>query len=121
MMSQPETQAWTVIGQNPRPMARPPKNPAALVDVVVNGEWRATVMLQHLKQSGLIMRLPMAAEGGPGLKVPLALWQAMADAALEAVKEAPDLHAALIGPHPVTGAQRRRVVVRPEPPPWRGP
>lgn len=120
-MSRSENRTWTVTGRNPRAPVCTPKNPTVVVDVVVDGEWGATVMLQHLRRAGLIMRLPMAPEGGPGITLPSGLWQAMADAALEAIKQAPELHAALFGPHPVSGAKRAPLVVRPEPPVWRGP
>lgn len=115
-----KTRAWTVTGRNPRAPARPQSNPAVLVDVTVDGEWSATVTLQHLRRAGLIMRLPMAPEGGPGVTVPPGLWQAMATAAIEAVRQAPDLHAALIEAHPTRRPKNRPLVVRP-PPVWRGP
>jgi hypothetical protein len=120
-MSKSDSRTWTVTARNPRAPACAPKNPSVILDVVVDGEWSTTVMLQHLRRAGLIMRMPTAPEGGPGVTVPPGLWQAMADAALDAVKQAPELHATLFGPHPVSGAKRTPLVVRPAPPVGRGP
>ena len=77
---------WTVTGCTPRIPRGERRNPLVIVDLLIGREWGATVAVQRKRKGGLALVLPMAADGQPGLTPPRELWDAMAAAALEAVK-----------------------------------
>ena len=77
---------WTVTGCTPRIPRGERRNPLVIVDLLIGQGWGATVAVQRKRKGGLALVLPMAADGTPGLTPPRGLWDAMAAAALEAVK-----------------------------------
>ncbi len=102
----PTREAWNVRGEKPRIPEGDRRNPIAFVDLMIGQDWGVTVAVQHQKNAGLIMRLPTAPDGGPGIRPSAALMAAMQLAAVQAVKADPVAHEHLTQTHP---AKRRKV------------
>jgi hypothetical protein len=102
----PTPRALTVTGSNPRIPQEGRRNPIVFVDLTIGQDWGTTIAVQHQHKAGLVIRLPIAADGGPGIRPSASLLQAMTQAAGEAVKADPAAYEHLTKPHP---AQRRKV------------
>ena len=98
----PPTPAWVITGGPPRLPPMVTGKPAVLNDLAIAPGLSITVMLQILRNSGLIMRLPPAPGGGDGVVLNEAVRDAMLQAALDSVMLVPWAVAHMQTPHPNT-------------------
>lgn len=81
----PTRGAWNVRGENVRIPAGDRRTSIVILDLMIGADWGATVSLHRQKKTGLVMRMPTAADGAPGIRPPPDLLAAMERAAVEAV------------------------------------
>jgi len=112
-----DAKTWDIRAVRPRIPPNQSCNPLVLVDLIVGQEWAATVGIQVLKNSGMVMRMPITPGGEQGLTPCPELWRAMAEAAKAAVMRHPDTRAHLESAPPKravkVGHKRRNIEAMP--------
>lgn len=80
---------WNVRGSNPRIPPGDRRTPLVVVDLMIGDVWGVTASLHAQRKRGLIMRLPVGADGGEGMRPAPELLALMEQAAMDAVRADP--------------------------------